>query len=56
METVREFLDPKRKLIDEVVDWLCGSRHPDTRFSPKVRMTPEGALSLEHLMVVVPTA
>ena len=41
-----ERLDPKRKLVDEVVDWLCG----------RVERDPSGAWSLAHLMVVVPTA
>ncbi len=41
-----EFLDPGRKLVDEVVDWLCG----------RVERDPSGARSLAHLMVVVPTA
>ncbi len=40
------FLNPMRKLVDEVVDWLCG----------KVERDPSGARSLAHLMVVVPTA
>lgn len=46
------FLDPGRKLVDEVADWLCGSGH----FRSKLRPTPEGAGSLEHLLVIVPTA
>ena len=41
-----EFLNPGRKLVDEVVDWLCG----------KVERDPSGAWSLAHLMIVVPTA
>ncbi len=41
-----ECLNPKRKLVDEVVDWLCG----------RVERDPSGAWSLAHLMVVVPTA
>ena len=41
-----EFLNPCRKLVDEVVDWLCG----------RVERDPSGARSLAHLMVVVPTA
>ena len=41
-----EFLNPGRKLVDEVVDWLCGRFECD----------PSGARSLAHLMVVVPTA
>ena len=39
-------LNPKRKLVDEVVDWLYG----------RVERDPSGARSLAHLMVVVPTA
>ena len=41
-----ESLNPGRKLVDEVVDWLCG----------RVERDPSGARSLAHLMVVVPTA
>ena len=41
-----ELLNPSRKLVDEVVDWLCG----------RVERDPSGARSLAHLMVVVPTA
>ena len=41
-----ELLNPGRKLVDEVVDWLCG----------RVERDPSGARSLAHLMVVVPTA
>ena len=41
-----EFLNPSRKLVDEVVDWLCG----------RVERDPSGVRSLAHLMVVVPTA
>ena len=41
-----EFLNPGRKLVDEVVDWLCG----------RVERDSSGARSLAHLMVVVPTA
>ena len=47
-----EFLEPRRKLVDEVVDWLCGSeRHPG-----RVEVTPEGVKSLGHVLVIVPTA
>lgn len=42
----REFLDPKRKLVDEVV----------SRLVPRVRVDPSGAKSLGHILVVVPTA
>ena len=41
-----EILNPGRKLVDEVVDWLCG----------RIERDPSGARSLAHLMVVVPTA
>ena len=41
-----EFLNPSRKLVDEVADWLCG----------RVERDPSGVRSLAHLMVVVPTA
>ena len=41
-----ELLDPGRKLVDAVVDWLCG----------RVESDHSGARSLAHLMVVVPTA
>ena len=41
-----EFLNPKRKLADEVADWLCG----------RVERDPSGARSLAYLTVVVPTA
>ena len=51
MEMKREFLDPTRTLVDEVVAWLLG----DERHSGRV-VTVEGARSLAHLMVVVPTA
>ena len=41
-----ELLNPGRKLVEEVVDWLCG----------RVERDSSGARSLAHLMVVVPTA
>ena len=41
-----ECLNPKRKLVDVVADWLCG----------RVERDSSGARSLAHLMVVVPTA
>jgi len=40
------FLDPTVKLLDAVTTWLLN----------RVRTTPEGASSLAHLMIVVPTA
>lgn len=46
MSMSREFLNPRRKLVDEVVDWLV----------PHARKMVSGAMSLEHLLVVVPTA
>ena len=46
MIAVREFLDPRRKLVDEVV----------RRLLPCVRIDPSGAKSLAHILVVVPTA
>lgn len=49
-----EFLDPKRKLVDEVADWLCGTGPFAGR--GRVRRTAEGAPSLDHVTVVVPTA
>ena len=41
-----EYLDPRRKLVDAVADWLLG----------RVRNDAAGAKSLAHVMVVVPTA
>lgn len=42
----RVFLDPRRRLVDAVADWLA----------PCARPAPCGAPSLAHLLVVVPTA
>jgi len=42
----REYLDPKKKLVDEVVRFLL----------PRVRPDSSGAKSLAHMLVVVPTA
>ena len=42
-----EYLDPRRKLVDAVADWLLDGR---------VRADASGAKSLDHVMVVVPTA
>lgn len=50
----REFLDPERKLVDEVADWLCGTGPYAGK--GRVRVSPEGARTLDHVMVVVPTA
>ena len=52
MKRTKEYLNPERKLVDEVVDWLCGS----DRYGSKIVDTPEGARSLAHILVVVPTA
>ena len=46
MAVTRAYLDPKRKLVDEVVRHLL----------PLVRLDPSGARSLAHILVVVPTA
>ncbi len=46
MGHTRVYLDPKRKLVDAVADWLL----------TRARRTPGGALSLAHVLVVVPTA
>ena len=48
----KEFLDPARKLVDEVADWLCR----DAKAGGSLRLTAEGARSLDHVMVIVPTA
>lgn len=48
-ETV--YLDPGRKLVEETVDWLLGSE----AYASHVR-DDDGAISLAHVMVVVPTA
>lgn len=50
----REFLDPRRKLVDEVADWLCGTGSYEGK--GRVRLSPEGARTLDHVLVVVPTA
>ena len=46
MTLVREHLDPKRLLVDEIARWLAG----------RVREDESGAKSLAHVLVVVPTA
>ena len=46
MTPTREYLDPGRKLVDEVVRWL----------SARARVDASGANSLAHVLVVVPTA
>ena len=52
-----EYLD-SGKLVDEVVDWLCGRQAAQDRcpYEGRITATPEGAKSLDHVMVVVPTA
>ncbi len=45
------FLDPRKPLVNEVVAWLLG----DGRFEGKSESV-DGATSLSHIMVVVPTA
>ena len=52
MEKHVAFLNPRRKLVDEVVDWLCGS----AAYPGRLEATPEGVPSLGHVLVVVPTA
>ena len=47
----KEFLNPTSLLLTEVVSWLCG----DDRYEGRVRML-DGAYSLSHILVVVPTA
>lgn len=47
-----DYLDPKRLLVEETADWLCGG----FRRAGCARDTPEGAKSLAHIMVIVPTA
>lgn len=46
------FLDPGRKLVDEVVDRLCREETD----GGLLRTTAEGVWSLAHVLVVVPTA
>lgn len=46
MVVFSEYLNPKRKLVDETVRWLM----------PRVRTDETGAKSLAHILVVVPTA
>lgn len=48
---VREFLNPHSPLVREVVSWLCGG----AGYRGRVERV-DGARSLAHLMVVVPTA
>lgn len=46
MATFADYLNPRRKLVDAVAEWLCG----------RVVKTPSGAHTLDHLMVIVPTS
>ena len=48
----KEFLDPDRLLAREVALWLCGDAG---RFPGRITIV-DGARSLSHVMVVVPTA
>lgn len=48
----RVFLNPGRKLVDEVADWLCGG----AGYPGRVRRGADGVHSLAHLLLVVPTA
>lgn len=48
---VRQFLNPRRKLVEETADWLCG-----TDVWPSHVRDDCGAKSLAHVMVIVPTA
>ncbi len=52
-----DFLNPENKLVDEVVDWLLGrpASERNKAFDGCVK-TVDGALSLAHVCVVVPTA
>ena len=48
----KDYLNPRKKLVDEVVGWLYGDDgHPS-----KVKETWGGARSLAHVLIVVPTA
>jgi len=49
-----DYLNPNRKLVDEVADWLCGTGPYAGK--GRVRVSSEGARSLGHVLVVVPTA
>ena len=55
---ITENLDPDAKLVDEVVDWLCGREASGGRraMPGRIRADPSGAKSLAHVCVVVPTA
>lgn len=47
----KEFLNPKSRLLNEVVLWLCGNEFYKGRIK-----NLDGAHSLSHILVVVPTA
>ena len=52
MSVYREMLSPSRKLVDEVADWLCR----DEKEGGSLRRTEEGVRSLDHVMMIMPTA
>ena len=52
MDKTHAFLNPARKLIDEVVDWLCGG----AGYPGRIRRGADGVHSLAHILLVVPTA
>jgi len=58
MDRTTEFLNPSRKLVDEVADWLCGcdAEGNASKYPGRVKPSPEMVPSLDHIMVVVPTA
>ena len=57
MDLNTDFLTPKNKLVDEVVDWLLGRPETERGKAFKGRVeTVDGAPSLAHVCVVVPTA
>lgn len=57
MHAETDFLDPARKLVDEVVDWLLGRpAAADAEAFAGCVSEDGGVLSLAHVCVVVPTA
>ena len=51
IDMTKAYLDPKSPLVKEVVSWLCGNGV----FEGRARIV-DGAHSLSHVLVVVPTA
>ena len=51
IDMTKEYLDPKSSLLKQAVSWLCGNGD----FEGRVRIV-DGAHSLSHILVVVPTA